>query len=478
MKIYKNSKDENQNELTTTFDNLSILEKEWQLEQVEKNLITEKLKLKTEKNVVISVGNYLRHKQIEFDGNLIQLNKQTIAQIDLAREIYIYFKEKRYNFSKSDIHDVITQHIYINKKKKFESIKELIRYKESNNILEKWLSGVVVKDENFKIYKSVIEHFVWQVKRKVFGLKVDFHNMPIFRGKQKSGKTTAIKKLIGPLINYSFEPMMSIVNDSREYFSFTDNYICFFDELVRSQQADINALKRLITIDKLTYRILSKNENSVSPNNCTFIGATNSNIDEMIYDPTGMRRFFQIPCLDQLDWSLINSTDYIKIWTSVNENSSSPIFGCLAEVEELQLNITAHDSVEEWTLVCGIKFQPEDATAAELVCKTPSEIYSEYVKWIKEQMRKPVSEKKFGLRVKELGAVQFKSKGKRKYNYILTLDSDDNSAKAGQSPMVQTSLSIPDYNSKSPKSEPSCSTVKTITDEEFLNQIGANTEEN
>ena len=60
---------------------------------------------------------------------------------------------------------------------------------------------------------AVVKHFVWQVKRKLIGLPVDHHIMPILFGKSGGGKSVAIHKLVEPLKELTLETNMSVFQD-------------------------------------------------------------------------------------------------------------------------------------------------------------------------------------------------------------------------------------------------------------------------
>lgn len=386
------------------------------------------------------VQAYLVLDRVKFENGMIKRRGSFISSDDLVREYYLGLKKKYPSVNKGDIHDVIVHAQYEFKAKRLKEFREDLKFRGSNQILEQWLRAVVGESPRSPIYLAILGHFLWQVKRKVFALPVEHHLMPVITGKQGSGKSTAIMKLLEPIADYSVTLDVSSANDNREYFNFHKNFVCFFDELAKADKADVNSLKKLITAPKITYRILGRHENGEAPNICTFIGATNSRIEDMIYDPTGMRRFFEIPGQDRLDWSIINTTKYLDLWQGIDEESASPILPYLAQIRNLQEEIRALDSVEEWLCEKGIAFVCGDTLAISETRKSPLELYTCYVDWLEMQKRKPVSQKKFSLRIQEHGAVQSRSpSGQRIYR----------------------------YTEKTPKSE------QESADEKFLSSIGA-----
>ncbi len=366
---------------------------------------------------------YLKLDQVKFENGMIRRRGSFVSADDLVREYYLGLKNKYRGVSKGDIHDVIVHAQYEFKNERLKSFRSDLKFREKNQILELWLRSVTGESERFPVYLAVMSHFIWQVKRKVFELPVEHHIMPVISGKQGSGKSTAISKLVEPIADYCVTLDVSSATDNREYFNFHKNFICFFDELAKAEKADVNSLKKLITAPKITYRMLGRHENGEAPNTCTFIGATNGRIEDMIYDPTGMRRFFEIPGLDKLDWSIINGTQYLGLWQGVDEHSVSPIIPFLEQVHNLQEEIRSQDSVEEWLSEKQITFVSGDTLVIGEIRKSPSELYDNYVDWLDLQKRKPVSLKKFSLRIRQQGAVQSRSPaGQRIYRYTDRID--------------------------------------------------------
>lgn len=184
--------------------------------------------------------------------------------------------------------------------------------------LGKWVLAVTGTQDRLAL--KVIQHWLWAVKRNIDEQPVIHHIMPILFGKQGSGKSLAIKKLSSTLSTLTATASMMDLGDSRCYQLMAQNYIMFFDELQGLERTDVNALKRQITAENNTYRILGTHSYKTVRMRCSFIGATNRSISELIYDPTGMRRFYEIKTLDKLDWATINAIDYTAIWHSIDSS--------------------------------------------------------------------------------------------------------------------------------------------------------------
>lgn len=264
---------------------------------------------------------------------------------------------------------------------------------------------------------AVLLHFIWQAKRKLFGLTVTNHLMPILVGRQGGGKTTAIKKLLSPLGDLvGFPGDLQFLADERQTFRLVRQYAMFFDEMGKADTMASEILKNRITSEAVEYRILGANKMQTGPNNSTFIGAANKQLKDIIFDPTGMRRFYQVNCLPKLLWAELESIDFTAMWCAVNERTDSPLDPFLPEVQRRQDAIRAKDSVEDFFDRCCS--QREEWTKASV-------LYEQYVADLKQQCRErsAFTKTKFGERMKELTGPE--DKGWKKSNgvhYRVTVD--------------------------------------------------------
>lgn len=167
---------------------------------------------------------------------------------------------------------------------------------------------------------AALSHWLWQVKRRSQGDKSVFELMPIFVGKQGGGKSMATRALLKSWTGYVLNIKVNELSDSRMYESYSKNFIAFADELEGADRTDMNALKNQITTEFNSYRIMYSTNVVTEPMTCSFIGASNRRINEVFFDYTGMRRFYEIICQDKLDWTTLNSMNYLELWQSIDES--------------------------------------------------------------------------------------------------------------------------------------------------------------
>jgi hypothetical protein len=211
----------------------------------------------------------------------------------------------------------LADHIRITREKFKKDVIASLAYSGDSDLVTKWVKAVTGNESPEDI--TVMTHFIWQIKRKMRELAVIDHIMPVIFGPQGSGKTIAITKLLSPIAHYTLNFGLEEFTDSRFAVSLSNNYVAFFDELAGASKAEIGLLKRQITSSENDFRHLGTNVMDKVRNRCTCIGATNTSLDLIIKDSTGMRRFWEISSQEMTDREIINSLDYVALFKSVDE---------------------------------------------------------------------------------------------------------------------------------------------------------------
>lgn len=253
-----------------------------------------------------------------------------------------------------------------------------------------------LKGVDSEIDAAVLRHFIWQVKRKLLKIPVERHMMVVLYGAQNIGKSVAANKLfepVGELVGNL--PSLSTLNDSRELRLLSKNYVLFVDEMARSQQVDVKILKNTITSSHFSQRVMRFTEHVTLPNNATFFGCSNEDLQDLIWDTTGVRRFWQITCAEKVDWKRINTLNYRAMWLSVDENAPPPILPFASQIFEKQHDeFRNKDTVEHF-----IESQSTKVKRWTLA----GDAYQLYRTWCEENgFNSPLTSHKFGKRLKVL----------------------------------------------------------------------------
>lgn len=230
------------------------------------------------------------------------------------------------------------------------AVKRIALDTEDLRPLEEYCRRLFLKDD-VKFEVHCLAHFIWQVKRKANNLKVWDHLCPVLKGPQGYGKSTALKFLFQPLADYVFEVSGRDLSDlTRSGVRLSNSLIAFMDELEGLQKADVNQVKKVITADTIPVRQFQTQSIPDLPQLATFIGATNKSVNELFYDPTGMRRFVELklPSDKKIEVdSILDNLDALKIWKAIDENKKN---GYIPEIKEellkAQADLTPPDTIE------------------------------------------------------------------------------------------------------------------------------------
>jgi hypothetical protein len=197
---------------------------------------------------------------------------------------------------------------------------------------------------------AVLKKFIWQVKRRLDSRTVTYHLMPILYGSQGCGKSVFITKMLEQLGSLASTTDFDRLGDNREAGLFR-NFALFLDEMNKADRADMDTVKAVITREEFSYRPMGTNLTVTSTQNASFIGASNKLLEQLINDPTGVRRFFQLDFNSQSgerEFAFINSLDFTAMWRSVDHLAADPCEPYRDEMRALQARHATRTSVGEF----------------------------------------------------------------------------------------------------------------------------------
>jgi hypothetical protein len=308
---------------------------------------------------------------------------------------------------------LMAYHLYIDntlKVERKEALKAFACTGADYDKLRIWVKAMTGKANELDL--AVMQHWLWQVKRKSFGLPIKHHIMPILFGPQGSGKTLGISALIEPYSDFIMSIKMDHLEDSKNYQGMEDNLIIFFDELQKMQRTDMEVLKHQITGNTNTYRPLYTNHAITVKQNCSFIGATNKPYDESFNDTTGSRRFYEITTPNKCDWEIVNALDCKAIWLGIDESLEhgyltgdklteiARVQGAMTKIDDVELYISERDLRPEF----GDKLKP-------ILNQT---IYDDYSFWCSRQGLKAYDLPFFSKKLKNAGIPKTEERLSRK----------------------------------------------------------------
>ena len=194
---------------------------------------------------------------------------------------------------------------------------------------------------------AVLRKFIWQVKRKIRGMEVFDHLMPVILGPQGIGKSTLVNRLLGPVEELKLNVDFQMITDDRNV-DIWSSYVMFLDEMGYASKADIDTVKNIITASTLTRRPMRTNSMVTIDQKATFIGCSNRELGQLIRDATGIRRFVGIRMRGDADRALINSLDWSLMWGDVRVTDADPLAAHRAVLADQQEESRELGRVEKW----------------------------------------------------------------------------------------------------------------------------------
>jgi hypothetical protein len=204
---------------------------------------------------------------------------------------------------------------------------------------------------------AVLKKFMHQVKRKLRGLPVYDHLMPVILGTQGKGKSTFVRAMLNAIKELVLGVDFKMIEDDRNI-DIWASYVLFIDEMGYASKANIDTIKNAITAETLTRKPLYTNSKVEIDQNATFIGCSNKTLEQLIKDPTGIRRFVALIYSNEPDWEFLNAIDWTALWRSVDHEGPCPMAPFKNELAEVQEDSREMGRVEHWVTDFDPKVHP------------------------------------------------------------------------------------------------------------------------
>jgi hypothetical protein len=286
--------------------------------------------------------------------SLIRTNfRRPIGFAELQQSLRVYAAELRLDFNSGVINDAAEiWYADVCRNRLWQIMDEIDYRPRLRDVGQEQLLNMVTRcfkcNEGAPFAVAVFNKFIWQVKRKIEGLPIYNHLMPVILGCQGAGKSTLVTKLLGPIEELWANTDFRQITDDRNI-SIWRNFALFMDEMGWAKRSDMDAVKNVLTAKFLTRRVMRTNVTQEVAQNVTFIGTANAaDVGELIRDTTGTRRFVSLEMVDDPDWSMINSINWLEVWQSVDHEADDP----MAEFRDLlaarQEAERAKTPIEDW----------------------------------------------------------------------------------------------------------------------------------
>lgn len=221
-----------------------------------------------------------------------------------------------------------------------EHIKIKIKYNGSSmwdgavKEIEKIIEPCLADPTQSLVVAYAIAHWMWQVKRRIYGLAVKNHlsigfiNSGLGSGGQGSGKSTLAGNICRPFhsddLYRSFlyaDITLSDLTDQKAWADTLSRYVLFLDDISPESKAEVAVVKSILTSNGVkNCRGLYQKRMSDAKVNCSAIFTANcDNFGDIIKDKTGNRRYLPIH-LKNLHGVIAEDFDFTPIWQMIDEN--------------------------------------------------------------------------------------------------------------------------------------------------------------
>ena len=249
------------------------------------------------------------------------------------------------------------------------------------------------------VIKLAFKQFLWQVKRRVFGLPVKDHTMLSIYGKQGLGKST-LGRILGSFLGargYG-TALLSATKGNFDIGTLCQQaFIVDIEEMADPESktdgravdhGHVAAIKKLVSGDYHEGRTMHSTHLSKVQMMASFICTTNYHFYDIVLD-TGYRRFYELSSSRDriVDIEKVNELEpkLIYLWKSVDESSevgylrlpeNKPAYDKLQEVQKSYVRKSPFD---QWVLeeYAGISCVPNQGYT-EYTCKA---LHDAYMRW-------------------------------------------------------------------------------------------------
>ena len=128
--------------------------------------------------------------------------------------------------------------------------------------------------------------------------------------KQNNGKSTFCRWLCPPILKDYITEIFNVDKDGQ--ITLATNFFINLDELAALSKIEINALKSVLSKDKINVRLPYASRATTQPRRANFIGSTNK--DEFLSDETGSVRWLCFELTDTINFDYKKEIDINNIW--------------------------------------------------------------------------------------------------------------------------------------------------------------------
>jgi hypothetical protein len=243
-----------------------------------------------------------------------------------------------------------------------------------------WRKFVEIIDKNPAAREKtiiVLKHWMYNFKRAMAGHVAKNPIMPVLTGPQNNGKSSAVSKMLAKIDKAEGMWVTDIkqLTDPNAYLQCANMPVAFLDEMDKFDKTSAATTKAFLTKNNVTARKLFTQFFDTKAKLIQMIGTANEELNSIITDTTGTRRFWEIQTpfdmCKKLDWW--DNIDFDLLWQSVDIDVDPMDRDAYLAIFDYQQEYQRCKSyVEEW-------IDAENVSGTKLI----SEWFVEWQEWAK-----------------------------------------------------------------------------------------------
>ncbi len=280
------------------------------------------------------------HRLLELKNATLPEALEEINRKGDYKEYWDSFKKEPFKLTDRAIRNSYERHFKKQRKKAFEHIKSIIQYNGATQIIDavsaiqKLITPVLVNPKQAEIIAYGLAHWMWQVKRRLYGLEVENHlvvgfiNEGLDENGQGSGKTTFAKNICKPFTNsydHKFEQHLfadtdlDTLSDKKAWSDILSRLIAFLDDISPESKQEVATLKSIFTCNgtKSARGCYEKGLTSTEVLVSAMFTCNSDNFGEVIKDVTGNRRYLPIH-VQSFKGKIAKDLDFVTFWQMID----------------------------------------------------------------------------------------------------------------------------------------------------------------
>lgn len=266
--------------------------------------------------------------------------KQAVEEINRMGDYCMYWNKhtkKPFSVSERALKNAHERHFQFQKERAFQYVRDVTRYNGYSTVndvvaaIQKLIVPVLVQPRQAEVVAFGIAHWMWQVKRRLFGLEVENHlvigfiNEGLDENGQGSGKTTFSANICKPFAHPLHEQHLyantdlDTLSDKKAWSDILGRLIAFLDDISPESKQEVATLKSIFTCNgtKAARGCYEKGLTSTKVLLSAMFTCNSENFGDVIKDVTGNRRYLPIHVLS-FKGKISKDFDFLPFWQMID----------------------------------------------------------------------------------------------------------------------------------------------------------------